>query len=353
MKKKIIIALAAGLALTGCFAQNGSEDKIAVVANEETPKYNVEQVRLANLQSVETLYFSYEQAGTTKYTFEKEGKLGNVYVKKGDFVTAGDMIASLDGYEQAKNDYESYTLQLETKQLSLDTKLENRDYTLREYDIMHKYGYMTDAEYKEKTDIIYDEDKIIRELEDEIAILQLRIEAAQKIYEGGAILASASGKITDIRRYIKADDGNDWWNNVTPKDVIATIADTGEAVFVCETEHTDRFEIGQTVVLTNNNNKYSTKVTKLEENKVILTPYSVDDSMYVGMQISYPLVIEEKTAVNVISKSSLHVSGEEYYVYIVGDDNLRQMRKVVTGISNSQEIEIVSGLETGDLVVKR
>lgn len=376
MRFKKIGVLIPALILSGCsggFGNNNIE-KPAVVDVEELPEYNVEQVRLTNMQSSTQIYFSYRQAEESEYSFDRSGKLGKVYFKSGDVVANGDIIATLDGYEAAKEEYTNSTAELEKYQSKYDDLAANVDYQLREYEIKHKYGYMSDADYELNTKTVHSQyDDTLMEYEDKISLLELKISEAEKIIDNGAIIANASGVVSQIRNVYKSgknDNGWDWfwgdnqskdedvnyeelYNHVEPGDVIAKIANNGDPVFVCETEYASKFNVGDSLKLESGEKVYETYVSQVTDDTVVLSPLRAYDSLHVGNQIAYKLVLEEKTNVMVVSQSSIHVSGDNYYVYIVGDDNLRQMRKIEVGISNSQEVEILSGLELGDVVVKR
>ncbi|MGD1821539.1 MAG: efflux RND transporter periplasmic adaptor subunit [Pleomorphochaeta sp.] len=84
---------------------------------------------------------------------------------------------------------------------------------------------------------------------------------------------------------------------------------------------------------------------KLDENK--------DNIVKTGMFGSIKLITEVKDDVLSIPSSCISSGDEGYFVYVVSSDNLAKLTYVETGIEIDGRIEIISGLEEGDLVITR
>ena len=370
MKKRIFCCAFAFLLCSCSIVGKKEEPRPAVVSPEAAPEYKVEQVRLSDIESTVTVYFSYRQSGTKNYAFDEAGYLGKVYFKDGDQVFAGDLLASLEGYDDAKAEYDSYNEKKEELLKKLDSYTAGLDKEIRVYEIKHKYGFMTDEEYAEKTGSWHDEyDEKIKEIEDEIYILQLRIDRAQELLDKGALYADGTGIVTSAKTvYSNTGKKRNWWdtsesdeekdrarayNHISGGEPIITVSDSGSEAFIAETEYASKFELGDSIELNVGSKTVSATVSEVEEGRVVLSPDYANTSVYVGMQVSYQLPLERKEGVNAISKSSIHAADGKYYVYVVGEDGFRQMRWVQTGVSNSMEIEITEGLKLGDIVIKR
>jgi len=371
MKKRICCCAFAFLLCSCSIVGKKEEPRPAVVSPEAAPEYKVEQVRLSDIESTVTVYFSYRQSGTKSYAFDEAGYLGKVYFKDGDQVFAGDLLASLEGYDDAKAEYDSYNEKKEELLKKLDSYTDQLNKEIRVYEIKHKYGFMSDEEFAENTGSWHDEyDEKIKELEDDIYILQLRIDRAKEMLEKGALYADRTGIVTSAKTvYSNSGRKRYWWdtseneeerndltrsfNRIKGGEAVIKVSDSGSEAFIAETEYASKFKLGDSIELNVGSKTVSATVSEVEEGRVVLIPDYADTSVYVGMQVSYQLPLERKEGVNAISKSSIHAADGKYYVYVVGEDGFRQMRWVQTGVSNSMEIEITEGLKLGDIVIKR
>ena len=90
------------------------------------------------------------------------------------------------------------------------------------------------------------------------------------------------------------------------------------------------------------NTKYTATVTLDKE-----------DDMLSGMNTHVSIVDEKKEKVMVIPVSALYEDGEHVYIYTGYDsknDELTGMKEVTTGLSDGENVEILSGLETSDKI---
>ncbi|MBQ7774710.1 MAG: hypothetical protein IJ379_02225, partial [Lachnospiraceae bacterium] len=63
------------------------------------------------------------------------------------------------------------------------------------------------------------------------------------------------------------------------------------------------------------------------------------------------LVLEQKENALSLNDDAIHISGEEYYVYTLDENNVRRMQFVEIGLWGDGEVEILSGLSEGDRVI--
>ena len=76
------------------------------------------------------------------------------------------------------------------------------------------------------------------------------------------------------------------------------------------------------------------------------------EQISIGEKVSYEYVIEKSLDCLVIPKEVLYEYHGRQFVYVLDDRGLRRERYVVAGISDSMRVEIVSGLEEGDLIIQ-
>ena len=97
-------------------------------------------------------------------------------------------------------------------------------------------------------------------------------------------------------------------------------------------------------------------------------PYDMEnweDSMYfevpeeraggIQMGAAGTLYVEEESRKQVltVSRSALFAADNGYYVYVLDENNVRQVKWVEVGLWGDSRTEIVSGLSEGDYVVVR
>lgn len=70
-----------------------------------------------------------------------------------------------------------------------------------------------------------------------------------------------------------------------------------------------------------------------------------------GMYADLSLLSEEKQNVPLIPRAAIVNLAGQPTVYVVIDDNVAEQRSVTTGLTNANQVEILSGLEPGDIVV--
>ena len=69
-----------------------------------------------------------------------------------------------------------------------------------------------------------------------------------------------------------------------------------------------------------------------------------------GYSANAEIILEQAKQVITLPESALEFSGDSTFVYLKMADNTYQRRQVTTGISNGLDIQILSGIEEGDIV---
>ena len=65
------------------------------------------------------------------------------------------------------------------------------------------------------------------------------------------------------------------------------------------------------------------------------------------------IVLDKKEQVLTVSTAAIHNAGDKWYVYIVNDSGVREVKWVEIGLRSNDIAEVVSGLEEGEKVVLR
>ena len=83
-----------------------------------------------------------------------------------------------------------------------------------------------------------------------------------------------------------------------------------------------------------------------------LTDDYKDAQIPVGTSGYIDVVLAHKENVLKLPANVIHEAGEKHYVYVAGENNVRTMHYITIGIEGDDGVEIVSGLEEGDVVLR-
>ncbi len=303
------------------------------------PKPKQKEVLTANVQTGEVKSIisasgTLEGTDSADLRFRIGGKLNYIGVKTGDRVEKGKLIASLD-----------------TKDLQIDLQQAYNTFVAK------------DAAAKKAEDNVKDHssDENFTQKETRTAAQVARdnayddIKAAQRALEDAYIYAPISGVIT------QADPNPGQIISVT--DIITKIVDDSEYIFEAEVDEADigRVKLAQTAKVTLNS--YSDRTFDAMVSKIMPATTETDSGATViivklslgkpdinflsGLNGQADIIIEKANNVLVIPAESL-MDDDEVYIAKV---NTFEKIKVSPGIRSDTQIEIKSGLTSGDSVV--
>ncbi|MEI8198837.1 MAG: biotin/lipoyl-binding protein [Eubacteriales bacterium] len=258
----------------------------------------------------QNLYFTFEQ-----------GRLKEMSVEVGDQVKAGDILATID----------TDTIDLQVKLQKLEVK---------------------------KAQIYYDA-AAAGTTERQIAYVslqqqQLQLDALQSREEGSTITAPFDGVVTYT---FKTAIGE----LVAGYETIVTIADPSTLMVTTDDALAVNLSVGGNAILTLKDNSAA-------DGLVVETPATIDPESVTptsaflifsggipakaknGADIKIDYVTEQKDKVIVLAKKCVISANNRKYVSVL-ENGLRVEKDVEVGISNETDVEIVSGLAVGDLVI--
>lgn len=308
----------AALSLSGCYFFP-EEEKLL-----DPPVLKVEDVTYSTYKAVRKTIIN--KATATGYCVsevqqdcmftERDGKLKTIYVKAGDTVKEGDLIAE---YDTGDLEYELRTQELKVQQAEIT---------------YNASGSETDR-------------------------LQLEIEKNtlaqyQNEYDGSKIYAPCDGLVSFAER-IKAG------SNVDAYKVIATIIDPDKIYIKASVTDEKKFSKGQSVTITIDGDEYEGTIVKTpleakeqgdEDTSSVYAEFSgtLPSFTKVGTVADISYIKEQAEDAIVIPKYLVKkLSGQDYVQ--VFKDGVKTEVDVELGISNATEVQILSGLSEGDEVV--
>ena len=357
--KKYISFLAAVLFLFTMSACGGEEVNKEIeleTESESTLQYELVAVEYGDVIESVTVSLKYVTDEEEEYSFDlKNATCETVYVKKGDRVKKGDVLAVLKT-ETVESTLEEYDYQLSVLELNLQHTIENRDFALNRAEVLYEnYTYRTDDDkdaYEEEVESINKQYATqIQNLEDQIEILKLRIEDANQEYKDSRIVARADGIVSYCKSTLEG-------SLITPGEVVITTYDEDKCLFKAnDNKGMAYFEEDMTYTLTVGTGSaqkvYEVMPANYSQWYMVLCFKPVGDyaTLSLGDLGKITLSTGERTGVLVIPADALHTSGENYFVYYLDDEGVRRMKYITVGMIGTDYVEILDGLEEGEFII--
>ena len=276
------------------------------------------------------------------------GKIANIHVEEGEKVTKGQVLAELDT--------RAIRLQVEQAQAGLAVAEANYNDAKKNMDRMErlkKENAASEQQY-EKIRLAYEA------AEAQLKQAQAAVNLANHNLDVSIMKAPFSGVVASKNAEV-GDVINPMMGGFSPTSGVLTLMDFSSVKIDIDVSQEDiiRIKKGQTAHL---------RVTAFSDQdfrgKVSLVNITADPStkkFKVEVTIDNPgLILRPNTFGEVILEVSTHEDAlvipqravlENTYVFLVRDDNTVERREVTIGLQNADRIEIVNGLQEGDLVV--
>ncbi|MCX5751647.1 MAG: efflux RND transporter periplasmic adaptor subunit [Candidatus Saganbacteria bacterium] len=242
------------------------------------------------------------------------GRIEQVMVKEGDYVTVGQIVVKMDGFGQAERDYERMR-------------------------ILFSQNFST----------------------------QQQLEGALQTLQSLSVFATISGTVTKV--YSLDGEG------ATPGMPVVTIVDNSHPWIEFQIDEVDigKVKKGDKVKIISDAypdevfwgklNWFSAKaelkqvagrVRMDEEDLVFRSKAEITEGkekLKDGMSVYGDVVIDQKAGALVVPREAIVVRDSNYYVFVVGKNKRVKEKKIEIGIKNTTAVEILSGVEEGEDVV--
>jgi multidrug efflux pump subunit AcrA (membrane-fusion protein) len=321
------IALALAL-LSSCFLLPEEEEVLAPPI-VEPPKVRYRTVETTRETIERKAYLlGYLEPAVSEILFtEKTGRLASIFVEEGDKVGKGDVLA-------------------ETALGSLPIQLEQRKIALQKKELIGELKKLQGADRYE-----------LRLAGLDVTLAKLQLDDIKGRIAGAQLVAPFSGIVKDI--YV--DEGS----VVEAYRDIIRIVDPGRVILRAKAgKDSEHFLLGMTVQVRIKNKMYDCKIVEVPDVDAKSTFTAKDD--YFTMEVyrlppntydpSTPtpgmiaMVLERSENALVLPKSAVHqFSGRSYVKTLAG--GLVEEKYIDVGIQTSTEMEILSGVEEGQIIV--
>lgn len=329
----MVLLLAALLLAGGC-----GSDKAAESAPE--PGVAVEVAQAATGSIVNSTVVRGNVAATDDvYVMPKaQGVVRSVNVSVGDYVSNGQVICQLDTVD-LQTSLALAQSQYNTLKTAYDEAVKNRD----RYAALYAEGAVSLAQYEQA-------ENTVNTMGLESARLQ--VQQVQNQINNCTVRSTISGMVAEV--------------NVNPGDMaggnyVARVVDINKVKLVANVTETVLGSLAQGMEVSvqidaASPEPYTGVVSSMPvaANATMTYPVEItidnpNHEIMAGMFAEVSVVREQSAAENlIVPKSAVNNDGQ---VYVVDAQNIAHQRQVETGLSDDNNIEILSGLNAGDLVV--
>jgi len=366
MTKKFVFKWAMLALITfSCTACAGKEEKeeepIIVVSNEDTGyTYNLEEVKRGNVVLAKTLSCEYVQAKEQEVSFSEAGQLiDKIHVRGGEYVKKGDLLAELS-VGTLEEDIAALEYKIKKNELQLGYLETYQDFALR--DSYYAMVYRTACEEEDVEDWEERDEEILEsysnqreDYQDELEFDRAELAKLRAELESGRLYASMDGVVYDLRQKLEG---------TTSKrgEVIMTIIDGTEGLFTMyQPEYAKYFSEDDIVKM---EISYGASAGEYE-----LIPFDMEnwgeqqffsvyngpenDGIEVNTKGEIHMVLDEKEDVIYLPNECIYKADDKFYVYVLNEENMQTASFVEIGLVGDSYTEITSGLNEGDMVIKR
>ncbi len=343
--------------LTGCTGESDDSEPVLLVDEEVEPDVagNL-PAEYADVVSTMSFGVKYRAAATQDLSFDVErAKIDSVLVTPGETVHAGQLLITLVSDTDAEAEREDLLYQIERLEL-LKLQVQHQieyEKTLARFE--HAMDTPITDEKNEKLQERLDaiDDKYyftLQDYDDQITICNLKLYNLENNNNDHNIYAGMDGIVEYVR------EGLEGSQTVIGRTVI-TIKDPSDMYFYATDlsilPYIEEMDSVTITVTGSSAGEYEAIPEIIEDGsglRFILTGDSASAMITENTNGNIILELGRKNSVLSVPKAAVHRAGEKVYVYVVDEDGYRRYREVQIGLEGDTRIEILSGLEAGEIV---
>ncbi len=324
----VLLALLLAASLAGCGLFPTEEDQLEPpLVKPQSVTYTTVPVERGDVIVKRSGSGSFVSISQYNLSFEERGGfLKEIYVRPGDTVEKGQLIAELDTDSLLKS-IQIQKLNVERAQINYDSVKKSPSYTK--------------------------EDKRLYEIE--LEIQQINLSSLYEELDKSRIYAPIDGVIN----YLSTATRGEW---VGTRSTVATVVDPTKVYFAYSSNEFNDFKLGLEVVVTIKKQEYTGRVimtpadapkdgSTITQSAVLFDIDGLPDDVTIGTSASFELITARSDDCIVVAKNLVTKSSGDYYVYVLVD-GVKTERQIEVGLVGNTVYEVVNGLEEGELLIQ-
>lgn len=322
------VVVVAAAAFTVSSFLPSKEEKEAVAP----PVVRVEQAKTGDIELFRSLIGSVEPADQVYVIPKAAGEITAVYVKAGDFVEEGQLLCEID------------TKQVDAAKLQLDSaeiQLKDAQTNLERMRVLYASGDISAQAFEQ--------------VESGAKAAQIGYDGAKLAYDNqvefSSITATISGKIESSNMEVHG--------MATSSSPLCVIAGEGskQIAFAVTEAILDNVHEGDTIRVEKNGSEYTGAITEVNTmvdpaTGLFKVKATVEDhdTLVNGSSVKLYVTSDKETGVMTIPVDSVYYDNSKPYVYTYDNGTVHKVF-IETGISDSESMQVISGLAKEDFVI--
>ena len=358
-KSRVLALVLAGCMLTGCSSAVSEEENLILIEKEEEAlAYEMAATSVSDVKKTGKTSCTYQQVNDQSLSFSVSGKrVSKVYVEEGDNVQKGQLLAELD-IGNAKDQIRTLEYNIARNQLNLQyiDINENQEISAVWLKFLYQSGKSSAEEEatKKSVEAIQQRYRYSREdCQDAIALDQAQLDILKKDVKQSSLYAGMDGTVSEIKNRLEGS------TTVRDEEIIKII-DSSECLFaVKDVSLKDCFSEGMEVEM---NLAYGTGA-----GNYVLVPYDMENwdevllftisgdaesvTIDVGATGTMRYTTDFRSQVLSVPLKAVHQADGKSFVYVLGENQMREVKWIETGLFGDDRVEVISGLAEGEKVI--
>ncbi len=349
------------LGLPGCGQVQEDEHNVIVVEQEAEPVvYDMAVAALGDVQKTQRIKCTYQQLNDESLSFGISGiSVEKVYVQEGDTVEKGQILAELSSGSM-QEDIARLEYQIARNQLQMDYSQINEDYEISTLWLNFLYQSGQSQADRERLDdgvaqVQQNYDYAREDYQDAMHLDRRQLQQLQQEASSSRLVAGMSGTVSHIKDRLEGSTS-------VRGEAVITIIDGSECLFVTQVpEYASCFREGEGVYMEINSGSGAGKYTLLpyemdqwgEQQMFSLAEGEERATIEVGTLGAIVAVVKQRSQVLCVPAQAVHSADGRDYVYVLGEDQMREVKWIETGLYGDSTVEVLSGLTEGERVILR
>ncbi len=349
----LVILLVAGVLATFFFLWKRQQPKPVT--------YEIHRVERGDLQKSTIVTGKVEPRDEVAIKAQIQGIVAALYKEAGQSVKKGEAIAKI----KVVPDMQALSA-AESRLRLAEVNLNNIKTVFTRDSALYARRVIAQEEYQ-KSELQYMQAKEELQIsQDNLSIVREGVTAATKESGNTIVRSDITGTILEIP--VKVGNSVQSVGAFSEGTTIATVADMSDMLFVGKMDETEVGKLHEgmqmdLIIGALNDHRFTATLEYIspkgtESNGAMMFQIKgaarIPDSIQIrsGYSANAEIVLESRKQVLTLAEAAVHINADSSYVELATDSTAQEVteRKVVTGMSDGIKIEIVSGLEEGDIV---